>query len=230
MFKTISLPYDIYERHRRVGEFIGSRETVLDVGGQLNLLSYFCNAEKITVANVSGSQENSDVEIKGDRLPFKSNSFEVVCAIDVLEHIKSTKRQSFIKDLMRVAEKKVIISFPLGTQSHIEYEKKLQKVLSQKGLDVTYLNEHIKFGLPTPGEVNLMTSGFKLKKYYSGDSRINYVLFNLFIFDPKIKYIRKIIYLLKLIFNLVTNPVFYSMLSNKKFSSSVNRMYLSLEK
>lgn len=230
MNKTNILPYDIYERHKKVGELVGSVETVLDVGGQLNMLSYFCNAESITVANVSGSQENSDVEIKGDRLPFKSNSFEVVCAIDVLEHIPKVKRQTFIKDLARVAAKKVIMSFPLGTGSHIEYEKKLQKDLSKNGLDVTYLNEHIKLGLPTQEEVIKLTKGFSVKKFYSGDSLINKMLFNFFIFDPKIKYLRKINYYFKLILNLISNPVFYSTLSNKKFSKKINRIYLVIKK
>ena len=34
----------------------------------------------------------------------------------------------------------------------------------------------------------------------------------------------------KLIFNFLTNPLFYLLLSNKKFSNSVNRAYLIIEK
>jgi hypothetical protein len=230
MFKAAILPYDIYERHRKVGELIDSAQTILDVGGQLNMLSLFCKAGKITVANISDSEEMSDVEIKGDSLPFKNSSFEVVCAIDVLEHIPSAKRQLFVKDLLRVANHKAVLSFPIGTDSHKEYEKKLQANLSEKGLDVTYLNEHIKFGLPTHREVKEITKNLSSKKYFSGDITLNKILFNIYLFDPKVKYVRKIIYYLKLIFNLISNPVLYPVLSGKTYSKSINRIYLVIEK
>ena len=45
------LPYDVYERHRKVGSFIKENESVIDVGGELNHLSQFCSAKKIIVAN-----------------------------------------------------------------------------------------------------------------------------------------------------------------------------------
>lgn len=230
MFKNKTFPYDIYERHKKVGELIGKVKTVLDVGGQLKLLSFFCNAEKITVANVPGSQEQSDVIIKGNKLPFAANSFQIVCAIDVLEHIPPNDRKAFIKDLLRVAGEKVIISFPIGTSQHIEYEKKLQKDLEKNGADVTYLKEHIKYGLPNLDEVKNITKGLRSKKFFSGNINVNKVLFKLFIFDPKIKYIRKALYLLKLAFNFVSNPIFFEFLSNKKYSHSVNRIYLVIEK
>lgn len=230
MFKNKTFPYDIYERHKKVGELIGKVKTVLDVGGQLKLLSFFCNAEKITVANVPGSQEQSDVIIKGNKLPFAANSFQIVCAIDVLEHIPPNDRKAFIKDLLRVAVEKVIISFPIGTSQHIEYEKKLQKDLEKNGADVTYLKEHIKYGLPNLDEVKNITKGLRSKKFFSGNINVNKVLFKLFVFDPKIKYIRKALYLSKLAFNFVSNPIFFEFLSNKKYSQTVNRIYLVIEK
>lgn len=230
MFKNKTFPYDIYERHKKVGELIGKVKTVLDVGGQLKLLSFFCNAEKITVANLTGSQEQSDVIIKGNKLPFAANSFQVVCAIDVLEHIPSDERKVFTKDLLRVAGEKVIISFPIGTSQHIEYEKKLQKDLEKNGVDITYLKEHVKYGLPNLDEVKNITKGLKSKKFFSGNINVNKTLFKLFIFDPKIKYIRKTLYLLKLAFNFVSNPILFEFLSNKKYSQTVNRIYLVIEK
>lgn len=230
MNKSSILPYDVYERHKKVGSLIGNAETVLDVGGQLNMLSHFCNAQNLTVANVSGSEEKSDLIIKGDRLPFEANSFQIVCSIDVFEHIPRPKRQAFIEDLLRVASQKVIMSFPIGTPKHIEYEKNLQKRLLEKGLDVTYLNEHIKFGLPTLEEVKKLTDGIKTKKFYSGNLSINNVLFSIFIFDPKIKYVRNIVYFLKLAFNLISNPLIYPVLTNRGYSNEINRIYLVINK
>lgn len=230
MFKNKTFPYDIYERHKKVGELIGKVKTVLDVGGQLKLLSFFCNAEKITVANLTGSQEQSDVIIKGNKLPFAANSFQIVCAIDVLEHIPSLGRKAFVNDLLRVAGDKVIMSFPFGTAKHSQYEKKLQKDLKQNGVDVTYLKEHIKYGLPNLDEVEKITKGLCSEKFFSGNINVNKILFKFFIFDPEVKYIRKIIYSLKLVFNLISNPIFYVFLSDRKYSQTINRIYLIIKK
>lgn len=230
MFKSQILPYDVYERHRKVGELIQTVNTVLDVGGQLNMLSFFCNAQKVTVANVAGSQEQSDVTIKGDKLPFDTNSYQVVCAIDVLEHIPTQERKAFINDLLRVATDKVIMSFPLGTQKHISSEKKLQKDLEEEGVDVTYLKEHIKYGLPNLDEVKKITNGLNSKKFFSGNINVNKILFKFFIFDPEVKYFRKIIYFLKSVFNFISNPILYAFLSNKEYSQTTNRIYLIIEK
>lgn len=230
MFKSKALPYDIYERHKKVGELVGKVKTLLDVGGQLNMLSFFCSAEKIIVANVTGSHEQSDVTIKGDKLPFDANSFQAVCAIDVLEHIPSQDRKAFVKDLLRVAGEKVIMSFPIGTAWHINYEKKLQKDLEKNGVDVSYLKEHIKYGLPNLDEIEKITKGLNSKKFFSGNINLNKILFKIFLFDPKIKYVRKTLYFLKLAFNFLSNPIFFEFLSNKRYSPSVNRIYLVIEK
>lgn len=221
--------YDTYERHKKIGSLIKNGETVLDVGGAAGHLSLFSKPSKIITANLAG-MENSDVIINGGRLPFKNNSFDVVCSIDVLEHLPKKNREEFIKELERVAKKKIILSFPIGTPEHEAYERQTQKWLqSQKG-DVTYLNEHIKFGLPTKDEILKITKGQKTAMIYSGNINVNKFLFRLFMFDPKLKFIRKLTFYAKLVFNLATNRLFYGILSNKKFGESVNRAYLIIKK
>ncbi|MDO8487442.1 MAG: class I SAM-dependent methyltransferase [Candidatus Curtissbacteria bacterium] len=221
--------YDTYERHKKIGGLIKNGETVLDVGGAANHLSQFAKPRKIITANLSGG-ENSDVIIKGDKLPFKNNSFDVVCSIDVLEHLPKNDRAKFIKELKRVAAKRIILSFPIQTPQHEAYERQTQEWLQSKGKDVTYLKEHIKFGLPEKDEILNITKGQKTAMIYSGNTNVNKFLFMLFIFDPRLKFIRKLTYCAKLVFNLVTNRLFYEILSNKKFRKSVNRAYLIIEK
>jgi len=82
MYKRF-LPYDIYERHKKIGHIIGKGKSVVDVGGELEHLSQFCKPSKIIVANLT----KGDVIISKDKLPFKNKSFDIACAIDVLEHI-----------------------------------------------------------------------------------------------------------------------------------------------
>lgn len=221
--------YDIYERHKKIGSLINNGETVLDVGGAINHLSQFCNPGKIITANLVGS-EDSDVNIKKNKLPFEDNSFDVVCAIDVLEHLPSTKRKRFIEEMSRIAREKLILSFPIGTLNHKEYEIKTSKWLQSKKIDLTYLREHIKYGLPTKEEITDLTKNSKFNIVYSGNIVINNFLFHLFMFDPQVKLVRRLVYGLKLMFNFLTNPIFYMLLSTKKYSSSVNRAYLILKK
>lgn len=226
----LSLPYDIYERHRKVGEMIENGQTVLDVGGELNQLSSFSSAGKIVVANLKSSQEKSDLEITKGKLPFGQNSFDIVTAIDVLEHIPNDKRNSFTMDLLRVCKKKVIMSFPLGTEKHKQYELNIQKWLEGKGQDIAYLKEHITFGLPTVSQINQLIKNKKATKIFSGDLAVNEYLFKWHFFDPKIKLIRRLIYFLKMLVNMITNPILYSFLASRSYSDNVVRVYLVINK
>lgn len=220
------LPYDIYERHKKVGSFIEDSDVVLDVGGELNQLSQFSSPKDILVANLQQSQEKSDVVIKEDKLPFKTGSYSTLCAIDVLEHIPANSRKKFITELLRVASKKVILSFPVGTKSHTEYEKQIEKWLKKRGHDVTYLKEHIEYGLPTRDEIITITKDQNVQIHYSGDLMFNNFLFKLYMLDPQIKFVRKIVYLGKLLFNFLTNPILYLLLSKKNYSENVVRAYM----
>ena len=224
------LPYDVYERHKKVGKLIKNGQTVIDIGGQLNLLSQFASPAQILVANLEGSEEKSDVILKKDRLLFKDNSFDVVTAIDVFEHVPKDERENFTKELLRVAKDKVVLSFPIGTKEHISYEKELDKWLKLKGHEVIYLKEHIKYGLPTVGEINNITKNLKTKLTFSGDLKLNEFLFKFFLFDPKIFFLRRLIFQVKKVIYFLTNPFLYAMLSKKNFSNRVVRVYLILYK
>lgn len=220
------LPYDVYERHRKVGEHVKNHTKVLDVGGELNHLSQFCRPSQIVVANLQGG----DVIISKDKLPFPKDSFDIVCSIDVLEHMPKQKRAGFIENLLKIASKKVILSFPLGTKKHKEYEDEIANWLKETNKNVAYLKEHIKYGLPTHEDVSKLTKNLKSEIFYSGNISISKILFKIFLFDPKIKVIRKFIYFAKLLFNLITNPIFYLILINKPYSQSVNRIYVVIYK
>lgn len=223
------LPYDVFERHKKVGSFINASDIVLDVGGQLKQLSNFCKPQKIVVANIKESQEQADVIIEKSNLPFKNNSFSAVCAIDVLEHIPKGQRTAFLKELVRVAKKTIILSFPIGTERHKQQESEIYRWLKDRRRDVTYLKEHVRYGLPTREEIAKLAQGTNYKLFYSGDLIINKILFKIFMFDPRIKFLRQAIFKIKLLFNLLTNQILYVILSNKSYSGRVVRAYLIIK-
>lgn len=224
------LPYDVYERHKKVGSLIKTDQSVLDVGGQLDYLSQFSQPAKVIVANLESATEVSDVIIDKEKLPFKDNSFSTVTAIDVLEHIPKNTRPRFIQELLRVAQKTIILSFPIGTPKHIAYEKHLASQLRERQEDINYLAHHVKYGLPKKGEIEKLIEGLNSNLSYSGNLFITNLLFKIHLFDPKIIFIRQLVYWAKLFFNLVSNPILYLLLSNKIFSHNVVRAYLVITK
>ena len=79
---------------------------VLDVGAGEGHLS---NALNYDITMIDIESKNSDVIIyDGENIPFEDNSFDLVLCVYVLHHISEGKRQSFIKELSRVATHVII--------------------------------------------------------------------------------------------------------------------------
>ena len=57
------------------------------------------------------------VILKGKNLPFKDKQFELSFSTDVMEHISKNDRIHFLKELIRVSGKFIIVAFPAGKNS-----------------------------------------------------------------------------------------------------------------
>lgn len=223
MIKNYSFPYDVYERHKFVSQFIGRNDEVLDVGGELGQLKKFSQTKKIVTANIKGK---TDILYNGKKLPLANNSFDKITAIDVLEHIDFKERKNFLDELLRIAKKSIILSAPLGTKEHLEMEKKMIKKLQKKKKRVNYLFEHQKNGLPTLKELKILLKGLNYRIYFSGDFRINYYLFCFHSFEFKNSNINKFLFFSKQIINIILNLVLYPLMINKKLNPYINRVYV----
>lgn len=221
------LPPDIYERHKFIGKFIKPNKSILDVGGSMSRLGEFTKNCTITTADVV---EPTDILYNGKKIPVKDSSYDVVTSIDVMEHIPSKDRADFVKELFRVAKEVIIISAPLGTDFHLEYEKKTLEYYKSKKIKLPFLEEHVAIGLPKPSQVNEFRDKYKGKIYYSGDVRETEKLFRIHTYENKNKYINFFIFFLKLGFNLLMNIFYYSFTVNKKQSEYINRFYLVIYK
>ena len=102
------------------------------------------------------------------------NSFVVTTRC---EHIPPQDREKFVSELKRVSKKRVILSFPLGTETHIRAEKELKDFLKKRGERVDYLEEHIANGLPTLQELEKILKDYYFQVFFGENFRLNNFLF-----------------------------------------------------
>ncbi len=84
---------------------------------------------------------------------FADSQFDYVICVDVLEHLRQDERNKAIKELLRIAKKKVLLSFPSGEFAKWG-DKNYAAQLKAFGLPLpSWLQEHIENGFPTLAEV-----------------------------------------------------------------------------
>lgn len=221
------IPPDTFERHKFIAGFIKPNKKILDVGGSMSKLPEFTKNCTITTVDVV---KPADIIYNGKKIPVKNESYDIVTSIDVLEHINSSDREEFVKELIRVAKELVVISAPLGTDFHLEYEKKTLEYYQKKGVKLPFLEEHVAIGIPRPEQIEGFRKKYGGKTYFAGDVRFTEKLFRIHNFEVKNKYLNFIVFFLKLKFNFLMNIFGYYFLVNKKQSNFTNRFYLVIDK
>lgn len=165
------MPYDLYERHRVVGRLLRERgvKTVLDVGGNLGVLQQFLDAD-IVALNVG---ENADLYYDGRTIPFEAARFDAVVSLDTLEHIPAPERPGFLQECVRVTRRHLVIAAPYGSDEHRAYEQKLDALYTRTfGAIHTYLNEHVRYGIPNQQDLHDLIAPLPLKNvtlYFAGN-------------------------------------------------------------
>jgi SAM-dependent methyltransferase len=165
------MPYDLYERHRVVGDLLRKRgaTTVLDVGGNLGVLKQFLKAEILTL-NVG---ENADLYYDGHTIPFEADRFDAVASLDTLEHIPAPDRPGFLQECVRVTRRYLVISAPYGSDEHRAYEQKLDALYTRTtGTIHKYLNEHVRYGIPNQPDIQNLIAPLPIKNvtlYFAGN-------------------------------------------------------------
>jgi SAM-dependent methyltransferase len=150
--------YDTYERLRLAADALGGENrTVLDVGGLRGQLQRFIPAgTRVYAVNVTF---DGDMVADGHSLPNPDGSVDAVCCLDVLEHLPRANREQFTCECRRVARKVVVVVVPLWSEQHAEHEHRLFCDGEQDEDSRRFLEEHVRFGLPTLDELLALFPG-----------------------------------------------------------------------
>lgn len=98
-------------KYKIAAELLGNeRGLLLDIGGRDRILSrYPINLEYLS-ADRSGEGHDFLVDLSAPRTDFRDRQFDIVVALDVLEHVDDIHRS--LAEVLRITGKKAIIALP----------------------------------------------------------------------------------------------------------------------
>lgn len=92
-------------------------------------------------------------------LPFADGSFDVVLALDLMEHIEPAERGRALAEFVRTARRRVIVACPAGDAA-LAADTRLADGLRRRRLTPpSWLTEHEANGFPAPGELREHLAG-----------------------------------------------------------------------
>lgn len=128
---------------------------ILDVGGYQSrekyLAPYFHQLAyySVNLGPAWYQNEKSHVLYDGTNLPFGTNSFPYVICVDSLEHVHLSERKRLIDEMIRVAQKKVVVVVPVAHDDISDEEFLLSLSRKYNIAPMPSLKEHVEYGLPT---------------------------------------------------------------------------------
>lgn len=201
---TLLFPPDVFFRHHLVVSHIKDTTQILDVGGSLGELRKFLPSAHITTADIV---EGADVVYDGKQLPFSDHSWEIVVSVDTLEHIPEHQRLAFVKELVRIAKKKIVLIAPYGSLRHEQYERQLVESLITKGRSApSYLVEHQQYGLVNEGTIASILKSFPNSSItLIGSVTVDQLNFSIHTFEIPFGPLNRVTYFMKFLWNLLVN-------------------------
>lgn len=133
---------------------------ILEIGGGVNGINRYLSGTHVTGVDIKfndtvGIGNDKFIPINGSaqNLKFEDNSFPIVVCSDVLEHIEQKDRESVIRELWRVASRKIYLSFPVS-ETYGKWEERLVRAYELFKIDrPDWLDEHLAKGLPEEASI-----------------------------------------------------------------------------
>jgi hypothetical protein len=158
----IDAPFDQYQRYaittaiaRAMGRTPAPR--VLDVGGhhvdfwsrpRRPIAEFLPEVPSITV-DLARSRLPGYLCARGDALPFQAGTFDLVCSVDVLEHVPPSARASVLAQVMRVGGRAAVVAAPFRSPVVERAELLVSDFIRDVcGYEQGQLLEHRTQGLP----------------------------------------------------------------------------------
>lgn len=96
----------------------------------------------------SGPRRTAARPVVGDirAMPFEDGAFDVVLALDVLEHVPPEDRAAALEELARVARRRLIVACPAGEEAWAADRRLAERLRDPPG----WLDEHLANGFPDP--------------------------------------------------------------------------------
>ncbi len=142
---------------RRLKSRLRNDNTILEIGANQNGLSRFTGrrviALDLSAAHLMAARETQSVQsvvASADALPFRENSFVVVCCVDAFEHMPEAVRQEAVSEIARTLDPMgtAVVSFPSGEAAQREESTIRAAYERATGNRLSWLEEHVESGLP----------------------------------------------------------------------------------
>ena len=142
--------FDRASRHTLVGRAVrlltSAPASVLDVGGSGGLTGRELPGYRVTTVDTGGG---ADVKASAANLPFPDRSFDVVVALDLLEHVPAELRSTIIGELVRASRLGLVLAGPFRSDAITAAERRtMSRYREMTGRPHRWLAEHAAHGLP----------------------------------------------------------------------------------
>ena len=159
--EPIDAPFDQYQRYAitsAVARAMGpAPPRVLDVGGhhldfwarpRRPIAEFLPEAPSITV-DLPRSRLTGYLCARGDALPFAAGLFDLVCSVDVLEHVPPAARATVLRQVMRVSRRAAVVAAPFRSPVIDRAEAVVSAFIRDAcGYEQGQLQEHRALGWP----------------------------------------------------------------------------------
>ena len=171
-----NIAFDQFQRYKTASFIIEQNRTdsilkVLEIGANEHKnLEKFLPTDEIQYLDIQLSDllKNDKQYILADatNMPeIETDSFDVVIALDVFEHIPKNLRNDFLDELNRVSKNIVVLASPYDELGVNKAEVRVNAYFKTKyGIDYSWLDEHISNGLPNLDETLKYLNDKKLQK------------------------------------------------------------------
>jgi hypothetical protein len=171
----VRLPFDQYQRYTGAAQLIKalglSGGRTLEMGASPGFSEIFFADADLFFTDRFGVHEGRFTVADGAALPYPDDTFDVVVALDTLEHIYPQHRAAFLSEIKRVSRDVVVLSAPHDTQDVALAESALQAFVTARFGEVfETLQEHTDNGLPHAEETAaaLGSDGWQVASFGSG--------------------------------------------------------------